>query len=722
MNKIKAFRINAFILGAALAGTAVIAPSTHANDFTASTYIDSSCGSAMYAGQVTLVQGSYTGLLYDAMSGNGTAPANWRDHYGVVEQVRWTETTVGPGDQVTMNAKTITSKQRAQIGYIMNRWGSAGSSPTDTSHAANYAIRQLVDAPRYACNGPTTTDAAAQMIAETTALTGQETGVADVYPVFSEYNPHDHSFTLTDVDVRDKGSAFSYASATTGGGLGIRMQVTGGSFTAQEPFLTQSNLAVVGNEMNSARTIYATRPGTITLALHTEIPSPLLHLLTAPHMATQIKPTKEPTLVDKTVTLQVPKDTLSVTKTIGATALTLDVTGYRPWLTGSNMLRAIATPPPGSGLPPVERMWPASTTGQVTLTGLSPNTPYMLSVADVDGYATSHSSQFTTGPVAPTNLHATAGATTISVSWQPAPGATNYEVTVGDITRTVTGTTTQITGLKPATTYPVTVQALNLPARGGSATAEARTTLPTPGKVTVARTTSTSTTISWPKVTGATRYRIVLDDHRGVWEPTAPTATLTGLTQGRSYTGILTALAAGETPSSARFTFTTAPSTVTGVKLARATPTSLSLSWRSGSAGTRYTLRVTGPKGKTVTVAQASATVTALKANKSYKVSIQATNTSGTSPWSPALTVRTTKKARPKITAKRGAKRTRITIKRAPKARALVQVRQGGQWRTVKKVRTKKTTRITTKVARSSQIRVVVRATATTKKISKVLR
>ncbi len=709
-------------LGCALVTGFVIAPAATASPISASAYIDVSCNPTTFGGQITLVQGDETMLWYDAMSGTGTAAANYHDHYSQAERISWIEYVPEANEQVMMNGTRTTVRQRAQIAYLLNRHGISGSSPSPTTFATNYAIRSIMDAPRYACHGPATTSAAAQMVAETTMLTGDETGEAEILPVITSYDRDAHSFTLTDVDVRDRGSDFSYGSAQTGHGLQVELNVNDASFDPQTPANSRSVVVVANNMINVERSFYAARPGPVTLTLHTKIPSPRLHLLRANHMSDQIYPGNT-NMVSKTITLQVPKDELTVTKTIGATSLALNVTGYRPWLTGSNTLRAVALPSPSSGLPPVERTWSTSSTAPVTMTGLTPNTTYELTVADLDGYVIGHESTFTTGPVAPTNPRTTAGPTNLALSWQPTPGATGYEVTVGSSSRTVAGTTTQITGLQPATTYPVSVQALNLPARGGVVTVEARTTLPEPGKVAVIRKGSHSTVVSWTNVPGATHYQLTIDGHHGEWRSATATAVLTGLTQGRTYTGTLTALADGETPSSSRFTLTTIPSVANGIKVTTTTPTSLGLSWRSGSPGTCYTVKVVGNHGRTITTRDSAVTITGLKANKSYRISIQAANAEGTSGWSPALTVRTAKKTKAKITVRRNTRKTRIKVTRAPSARVKVQRKKAGVWQTIRRKRAvRNKLQLSVTIAKSARLRVVVAATPSTRQTKRVVR
>ncbi|MYW65385.1 chitinase [Streptomyces sp. SID8379] len=81
-------------------------------------------------------------------------------------------------------------------------------------------------------------------------------------------------------------------------------------------------------------------------------------------------------------------------------------------------------------------------------------------------------------PAAPATVTAgTVTATSIALSWPAVPGATSYAVYVnGTKSRTVTGTSTTLTGLTPATAYSLQVAALNDAGESAKSTAVTATT------------------------------------------------------------------------------------------------------------------------------------------------------------------------------------------------------------------------------------------------------
>ncbi|GBU23423.1 hypothetical protein R83H12_00034 [Fibrobacteria bacterium R8-3-H12] len=121
----------------------------------------------------------------------------------------------------------------------------------------------------------------------------------------------------------------------------------------------------------------------------------------------------------------------------------------------------------------------------------------------------------TTLPESPTGVTATvsASANAITISWNPATGATSYRIYRSDASTYVgTSITTQYmnTGLTAGTTYDYWVTAYNSGGESGQSDIVSATTRPgTPdGLVAVASTSENSITVSWEEVSGATGYRI----------------------------------------------------------------------------------------------------------------------------------------------------------------------------------------------------------------------
>jgi len=111
----------------------------------------------------------------------------------------------------------------------------------------------------------------------------------------------------------------------------------------------------------------------------------------------------------------------------------------------------------------------AANTTSTSITGLTPNAPYMIRIAATNGSGTSSyvtsSARYTT-PVAPTKPSATAtGSDTVSLSWTANGNATGtvyqiYNVTSDAAYATTTATSTTVSGLSPSTSYVFEIRAL----------------------------------------------------------------------------------------------------------------------------------------------------------------------------------------------------------------------------------------------------------------------
>ncbi|MGN6750965.1 MAG: DUF4082 domain-containing protein, partial [Intrasporangium sp.] len=288
----------------------------------------------------------------------------------------------------------------------------------------------------------------------------------------------------------------------------------------------------------------------------------------------------------------------------------------------------------------------------------------------------------TTAPAAPTNVTATAGNASATVSWTaPSNGGstiTGYTITpyVGTSPKTpttITGnppaTTANITGLTNGTAYTFTVTATNAVGSGPESSASnavtptSGATVPgTPTNVT-ATAGNASATVSWtaPSNGGSTITGYTITPYVGTspqtptaitGSPAATTANITGLTNGTAYTFTVTATnAVGSGPeSSASNAVTptagaTAPGAPTNVT-ASAGDASATVSWTAPSNGgstiTGYTItpyigtaaqattKVTGSPPAT------TATVSGLTNGTAYTFTVTATNAVGTGPESSA--------------------------------------------------------------------------------------
>lgn len=271
-----------------------------------------------------------------------------------------------------------------------------------------------------------------------------------------------------------------------------------------------------------------------------------------------------------------------------------------------------------------------------TFTGLTTGLSYSVLVRARDAAGNISVSAFTsfvakapadtTAPGAPTGLTGTTTPTTATLAWTASPDAdvTAYTVTLtgGGATKTVdvTGTTAEVTGLDPETTYAVSVTArdaagnTSVPATMSLTTPAAPDTIaPTmPGALTATATSATSATLSWTASTdakGVTGYRVTLTKGTqpvSTTDVTGTGRTLTGLDPSTAYTVSVTARdAAGNISAAATATFatpalpdTTAPTAPTDLRTTAGT-TSVTATWTAstdatGVAGYRVEARVAG--------------------------------------------------------------------------------------------------------------------------------
>jgi hypothetical protein len=302
------------------------------------------------------------------------------------------------------------------------------------------------------------------------------------------------------------------------------------------------------------------------------------------------------------------------------------------------------------------------------VTGLSNGTSYTFTViatnmvGDSDPSSASNAVTPRTVPGAPTNVVATAGNQSASVTWS-APSSnggspiTSYTVTstTGGFSTTVNGTTLTavVSGLTNGTSYKFRVVATNA---AGDSAPSAQTNAVTPRDVPGPPTNVTaspgnaSATVSWTAPLsngGSALIGYVLTASPGgatksVGSSTSSTS-FTGLTNGTSYTFTIVATnAAGNSVPSAPSNAVT-PRTVPGAPtnvVATAGNQSASVTWSApssngGSPITSYTVTsTTGGFSTTVNGTTLTAVVSGLTNGTSYKFRVVATNAVGSGPQS----------------------------------------------------------------------------------------
>lgn len=273
---------------------------------------------------------------------------------------------------------------------------------------------------------------------------------------------------------------------------------------------------------------------------------------------------------------------------------------------------------------------------------------------------------WTTPPSAPLNVQATAGNAQATVTWSvPASNGgaaiSSYSVTpyVGSTpgsATAATGTSATITGLANGTSYTFQVISMNSVGSGPGANSAAVTPATVPGAPTSVQATpgSTQATVSWtaPASNGGTSitgYTVTSNPGSFMASTTGATAaTVTGLTNGSSYTFTVTATNRVGTGPASTPSGPVTPATVPGAPTnisatagnAQATVTWTAPTSNGGSAITGYTVTPyigSTAQGPTVVGATpTTATVTGLTNGTLYTFTVAASNALGTGPASAA--------------------------------------------------------------------------------------
>ena len=297
-----------------------------------------------------------------------------------------------------------------------------------------------------------------------------------------------------------------------------------------------------------------------------------------------------------------------------------------------------------------------------TVTGLTNGTSYTFTVSATNAVGTGPASAASNAvtplavPSAPTGVTAARGNASATVSWTaPASNGgsaiTSYTVrsNAGQVV-TVDGSTlsTTVTGLTNGTAYTFTVTATN---SAGDSPASAPSSAVTPATVPGAPTSVSATagnasaTVTWaaPASNGGsavTGYTITSSGGGTTSaSASATSATVTGLTNGTTYTFTVTATnAVGTGPASAASNAVTplaVPDAPTGVTAVRGNA-SATVSWTApassgGSAITSYTVRSNAGQTATVDGLTLSTTVTGLTNGTAYTFTVTAANAAGNS-------------------------------------------------------------------------------------------
>jgi hypothetical protein len=349
----------------------------------------------------------------------------------------------------------------------------------------------------------------------------------------------------------------------------------------------------------------------------------------------------------------------------GGSAITsYTITGFIQGETGGGQVSATVT-----GTPPATSL---------TMTGLTNGTAYTFSVVAANAVGPSQasvrSSAVTPGtlPSAPTNVVATAGVASATISWTAAANGgspiTSYTITpfvgtAAQVPTTITGsppTTTTTVALTNGTTYTFKVSAAN-GVGAGPTSASSNAVTPAaavPGAPTgvTASPADSSATVSWTApadggspITGYTVTPFIGSAAQAATtvagSPPASSATVSGLTNGTTYTFTVSASNATGTGATSAASGPVTPSGVpaapTGVSAVPGNA-SATISWTApANGGSPITGYIVTPfvgssaqAATTVSGASVSATVTGLSNGITYTFRVTASNVIGDSPQS----------------------------------------------------------------------------------------
>jgi hypothetical protein len=321
---------------------------------------------------------------------------------------------------------------------------------------------------------------------------------------------------------------------------------------------------------------------------------------------------------------------------------------------GSAITSYIVTSSPGDTM-----MIVTATTA--VFSGLVNGTAYTFTVQAKNGVgvgpASAPSSPVTpvTLPGAPTGVTARPGNQEATVHWtapeetggSPISGYLVVSIPDGVMAMAVGTTSTVVTGLTNGRSYTFTVSALNVAGAGaasGPSNAVTPCTMPDAPTDVIAVPGAGQATVSWtaPATTGGAPilgYSVIASPGgTSVTTSGASTATIGGLTNGQSYTFVVTATnSAGTGPASAPSAAVTpialpaAPTNVVAVP----GNTELTVSWTAAiSMGPLlgYTVTVSPGGAQLSTTGATTATISGLTNGQSYRCTVTATNASGTGP------------------------------------------------------------------------------------------
>ncbi|MBQ8503288.1 MAG: fibronectin type III domain-containing protein [Clostridia bacterium] len=232
---------------------------------------------------------------------------------------------------------------------------------------------------------------------------------------------------------------------------------------------------------------------------------------------------------------------------------------------------------------------------------------------------------------------------TVKLTWGKVAGATGYQVQRKSgkkwvNVKNVTANSISVTKLTTNTTYQFRVRAYRTVSKkniysAGYTTVKATPKLSATSKIVVSKETTSSVTLTWNKVTGATGYQ-VYNPKTGKWVSTGTklSYTINSLSANTKYTAKVRAIRKANKKTyngvEKSISFVTMPAAVKNVKVSNVSTSSLTVSWAKSANATGYRVFLydysTKKETMVVDTKNLSATVKGLTAGGKYKVAVRA--------------------------------------------------------------------------------------------------
>ena len=218
--------------------------------------------------------------------------------------------------------------------------------------------------------------------------------------------------------------------------------------------------------------------------------------------------------------------------------------------------------------------------------------------------------------------------TSVNLNWSGGDGASQFSVTAGTISQSLTGSGSTFAGLSPGQTYTFTITPYNYSGTqaqyASSTTAGPITTPPTSvSGINFTNITSTSVTINWTPGQAATSYTIAASD--GSSKTTSAAGfTYSGLNPGTAYTFTITPMIgsiSGPSVTSSSVTTVLPPLAVTGLSFTNIGVSSVTVGWSGGGKGATSFL-ITGTNGMSYSSKGSGYTITGLSQKTSYTFTV----------------------------------------------------------------------------------------------------